>query len=215
MKTTKRKEFIKWLEDNNFTVYDYNQKIFCYKPHSAIFFVDDRYKYRMEIHRGFRKLDCNLAAELYKKLTDYVTLESEDRYKKFEIEEGYDPVIINLANTKSINDIGEIGIKELIKELGSIEGAVEDVLIKNKLKEINSRLCRELDGLPIESNLNYSVVKHACHWAATLLPGYLEILKKDVEKCENEDIKNMLKQVLKENTYQYELISKLNDEINM
>lgn len=58
------------------------------------------------------------------------------------------------------------------------------------------------------------VVKYACHWAATLLPDYLKILKRDAENCEDEHIKGMLEQLLKENTEQYNLISKLDDEIN-
>lgn len=63
-------------------------------------------------------------------------------------------------------------------------------------------------------DLDYSVVKFACHWAATLLPDYLETLKIDIEACQDEDIKKMLEKALKECSDQYEKILALNDEVN-
>ena len=66
----------------------------------------------------------------------------------------------------------------------------------------------------MNDNLDYSVVKFACHWAVTLLPDYLKTLKRDIENCEDEDIKKMLGQALKENSDQYKKIVELNSEIN-
>ena len=111
------------------------------------------------------------------------------------------------------DEITKTGLRDLIEEIKSIKESTSDGVTREKLEGINSRLCRELDYLPYD-NLDHRVVKFACHWAVTLLPGYLETLKRDIENCEDEDIKKMLEQVLKENSDQYEKIKALNDEIN-
>ena len=113
------------------------------------------------------------------------------------------------------DEITRTGLKELIEEIKSIKDLTNDNVTKEKLGSLNSRLCRELDNLPFSDNLDYSVVKFACHWAVTLLPDYLKTLKRDIENCQDEEIKKMLFQALKENTNQYEKILALNDEVNV
>lgn len=112
------------------------------------------------------------------------------------------------------DELTKTGLRDLIEEIQSIKDSTNDGLTREKLMSLNSRLCRELDNLPFSDNLDYCTVKFACHWAVTLLPDYLKTLKKDIEDCEDEDIKRMLEQVLKENSDQYEKIKVLNDEVN-
>lgn len=112
------------------------------------------------------------------------------------------------------DEITRTGLKELIEEIDSIKILSKEILTRGRLRSLSSRLSRELDNLPLGDNLDYTTVKFACHWAATLLPGYLKTLKRDIENCEDEDIKRMLEQVLKENSDQYEKIQAMNDEIN-
>lgn len=111
------------------------------------------------------------------------------------------------------DEITRTGLKELIEEIKSIKESTNDGVTREKLGNLNSRLCRELDYLPYE-NLDYRTVKFACHWAVTLLPDYLKTFKKDIEACKDEDIKKMLDQALKECSDQYEKIKALNDEVN-
>lgn len=112
------------------------------------------------------------------------------------------------------DEITRTGLRDLIEEIKSIKDSTNDGVTREKLGSLNSRLCRELDNLSFNDNLDYSTVKFACHWAVTLLPGYLETLKRDIENCEDEDIKKMLVQAFKENSDQYEKILALNDEVN-
>lgn len=111
------------------------------------------------------------------------------------------------------DELTKTELRDLIEEIKSIKESTNDDITREKLGSLNSRLCRELDYLPYD-NLDYRVVKFACHWAVILLPGYLETLKRDIDNCEDEDIKKMLDQVLKENSDQYEKILAMNDEIN-
>lgn len=113
------------------------------------------------------------------------------------------------------DELTRIGLKELIEEIDSIKNLTKDALTRGRLRSLNSRLCRELDILPFNDNLDYTTVKFACHWAATLLPDYLKTFKRDIEACEDKEIKKMLAQTLKENTDQYEKILALNDEVNV
>lgn len=112
------------------------------------------------------------------------------------------------------DEITKTGLRDLIEEIKSIKESTNDNVTKEKLGNLNSRLCRELDNLPFSDNLDYRTVKFACHWAVTLLPEYLKILKRDTENCEDEDIKKMFEQALKGCSDQYEKIKALNDEIN-
>lgn len=112
------------------------------------------------------------------------------------------------------DELTRTGLKELIEEINSIKNLSKDTLTRGRLRSLSSRLCRELGCLPFSDNLDYRTVKFACHWAVTLLPDYLKTFKKDIEACKDEEIKKMLEQLLKENTEQYNLISKLDDEIN-
>lgn len=112
------------------------------------------------------------------------------------------------------DEITRTGLRDLIDEIKSIKESTQDDMTREKLGNLNSRLCRELDNLPFYDNLDYSTVKFACHWAVTLLPDYLETLKRDIEACEDEEIKKMLEKALKECSAQYEKIQAMNDEIN-
>ena len=112
------------------------------------------------------------------------------------------------------DEIKRTGLRDLIDEIKSVKESTQDDKTREKLGSLNSRLCRELDNLPFNDDLDYSVVKFACHWAVTLLPEYLKILKRDTENCEDEDIKKMFEQALKECSDQYEKIKALDDEVN-
>lgn len=112
------------------------------------------------------------------------------------------------------DELTRTGLKELIEEINSIKNLSKDTLTRGRLRSLSSRLCRELDCLPFSDNLDYRTVKFACHWAVTLLPDYLKTLKRDMENCEDEDIKKMLEKAMKECSDQYEKIKVLNDEIN-
>lgn len=112
------------------------------------------------------------------------------------------------------NELTKTGLRDLIHEIDRIKNLSNDILTRGRLRSLNSRLCRELDNLPFNDNLDYRTVKFACHWAVTLLPEYLKILKRDTENCEDEDIKKMFEQALKGRSDQYEKIKALNDEIN-
>lgn len=112
------------------------------------------------------------------------------------------------------DEIKRTGLRDLIDEIKSIKESTQDDKTREKLGSLNSRLCRQLDSLPFSDNLDYRTVKFACHWAVTLLPEYLKILKRDTENCEDEDIKKMFEQALKGCSDQYEKIKAMNDEIN-
>lgn len=112
------------------------------------------------------------------------------------------------------DELTKTGLRDLIHEIDRIKNLSNDILTRGRLRSLNSRLCRELDNLPLGDNLDYTTVKFACHWAVTLLPDYLKTLKKDIEDCKDEDNKGMLVQALKENSDQYEKIQAMNDEIN-
>ena len=112
------------------------------------------------------------------------------------------------------DEITRTGLRDLIEEINGIKNMSNEVMTRGKLRSLQHRLCDELDNLPFNDNLDYTTVKFACHWAVTLLPGYLETLKRDIENCEDEYIKKMLDQALKENSDQYEKILAMNDEIN-
>lgn len=111
------------------------------------------------------------------------------------------------------DEITRTGLRDLIEEIKSIKDSTNDDMTKEKLRCLNSRLCRELDYLP-HDNLDYRIVKFACHWAVTLLPDYLKTFKRDIEACHDEEIKKMLQKALKECSDQYEKILALNDEVN-
>lgn len=112
------------------------------------------------------------------------------------------------------DEITRTGLKELIEEINSIKNLTKDTLTRGRLRSLNSRLCMELDNLPFNDNLDYCTIKFACHWAVTLLPDYLKTFKRNIEACQDEEIKKMLEKALKECSDQYEKIKALNDEIN-
>lgn len=112
------------------------------------------------------------------------------------------------------DELTRTGLKELIEEINSIKKLSKDALTRGRLRSLSSRLCRELGCLPFSDNLDYRTVKFACHWAVTLLPDYLKTLKRDIENCQDEDIKKMLEKAMKECSDQYEKILALDDEIN-
>ena len=111
------------------------------------------------------------------------------------------------------DEITRTGLRDLIEEIKSIKDSTNDSLTRKKLESLNSRLCRELDYLPYD-NLDYRTVKFACHWAVALLPDYLKTFKRDIEACQDEEIKKTLEKALKECSDQYEKIIEMNDEIN-
>lgn len=112
------------------------------------------------------------------------------------------------------DEITRTGLRDLIEEIKNIKDSTNDDITREKLRNLNSRLCRELDNLPFSDNLDYRIVKFACHWAVTLLPSYLKTFKRDIEACHDEEIKKMLEKALKECSDQYEKILALNDEVN-
>lgn len=112
------------------------------------------------------------------------------------------------------DEITRTGLRELIEEIKSIKDSTTDSVTREKLDRLNTRLCRELDNLPFSDNLDYRTVKFACHWAVTLLPDYLKTFKRDIEACQDEDIKKMLEKAFKECSDQYEKILALDDEVN-
>lgn len=112
------------------------------------------------------------------------------------------------------DELTKTGLRDLIHEIDRIKNLSKDILTRRRLRSLISRLCRELDNLPFNENLDYRVIKFACHWAVTLLPDYLKTFKKDIEACKDEEIKKMLEKALRECSDQYEKILALNDEIN-
>ena len=112
------------------------------------------------------------------------------------------------------DELTRTGLKELIEEINSIKNLSKDILTRGRLRSLSSRLCRELDYLPFSDNLDYRTVKFACHWAGTLLPDYLKTLKRDIENCQDEEIKKMLEKAMKECSDQCEKILALDDEVN-
>lgn len=112
------------------------------------------------------------------------------------------------------DEITRTGLRDLIEEINGIKNMSNEVMTRGKLRSLQHRLCDELDNLPFNDNLDYSTVKFACHWAATLLPDYIKTFKRDIEACQDKEIKKMLEKALKECSDQYEKILAMNDEIN-
>ena len=87
MKTTKRKEFIKFLIDLGIDVDSMGQTIEADYKNECLFWVSDLSKYQVEISGNLKHLgDENIdVADLYMNIVDYASLEIEDRFKDIEI----------------------------------------------------------------------------------------------------------------------------------
>lgn len=86
MKTTKRKEFIKFLIDSGLDVDTSRNKIECYYQNSLLFLVYDLRQFQSEITGLLKELDGELPYKIYNELRKYASLYIEDRFTEYEIE---------------------------------------------------------------------------------------------------------------------------------
>lgn len=87
MKTTKRKEFIKFLVDLGLEVETTGNRIECYCRRNFLFFVSDIVQYKSEITGELSKLKGELPYDIYRELRKYSSLYIEDRLREYDIEE--------------------------------------------------------------------------------------------------------------------------------
>lgn len=86
MKTTKRKEFIKFLIDSGLDVDTTRNRIDCYYKDKGLFFVSDYEQFQSEITGVLEKLSGELPYKIYNELRKYASLYIEDRHTEYEIE---------------------------------------------------------------------------------------------------------------------------------
>lgn len=87
MKTTKRKEFIKFLVDLGLEVDTSRKKIECYYKGNLVFLVSDYRQFQSEITGVLEDLSGELPYKIYNELRKYASLYIEDRFTEYEIEE--------------------------------------------------------------------------------------------------------------------------------
>ncbi len=87
MKTTKRKEFIKFLIDSGLDVDTTRNRINCYYKDKGLFFVSDYEQFQSEVTGYLEKLDGELPYKIYSELRKYASLYIGDRFAEYEIEE--------------------------------------------------------------------------------------------------------------------------------
>ena len=87
MKTTKRKEFIKFLIDSGLDVDTSRNKIECYYKNNLVFLVSDGRQFQSEITGVLESLSGELPYKVYSELRKYASLYIEDRHAEYEIEE--------------------------------------------------------------------------------------------------------------------------------
>lgn len=86
MKTTKRKEFIKFLIDSGLDVDTTRNRIDCYYKDKGLFFVSDCEQFQSEITGGLKNLEGELPYKVYSELRKYASLYIEDRFAEYDIE---------------------------------------------------------------------------------------------------------------------------------
>lgn len=86
MKTTKRKEFIKFLIDSGLDVDTTRNRIDCYYKDKGLFFVSDCEQFHSEITGDLKNLEGELPYKIYSELRKYASLYIEDRHTEYEIE---------------------------------------------------------------------------------------------------------------------------------
>lgn len=86
MKTTKRKEFIKFLVDLGLDVDTSRNSIECYYKDNLVFLVSDNRQFKSEITGVLERLSGELPYKIYSELRKYAILCTEDRHTEYEIE---------------------------------------------------------------------------------------------------------------------------------
>lgn len=86
MKTTKRKEFIKFLIDLGLDVDTSRNSIECYYKDNLVFLVSDNRQFKSEITGVLERLSGELPYKIYSELRKYASLCTEDRHTEYEIE---------------------------------------------------------------------------------------------------------------------------------
>lgn len=86
MKTTKRKEFIKFLIDSGLDVDTTRNSIECYYKDNLVFVVSDYRQFQSEITGVLETLSGELPYKVYYELKKYASLYIEDRRTEYEIE---------------------------------------------------------------------------------------------------------------------------------
>ena len=86
MKTTKRKEFIKFLVDLGLDLDTARDSIRCYYKGEPLFVVSDYRQFQSEITGVLKELDGELPYKIYSELRKYASLCTEDRHTEYEIE---------------------------------------------------------------------------------------------------------------------------------
>ena len=85
MKTTKRKEFIKWLIDKGLEVNTADRMVVCLYRGSIVFSINDTLRFQVSTTNLLERLpDVNIE-ELYKKIIDYASLKTDARYEEIEL----------------------------------------------------------------------------------------------------------------------------------
>lgn len=82
MKTTKRKEFIKFLNDSGLDVIAMQDTIKCFYKNVLLFTVSDVVQFKSEITGGLEKLSGDLPYKVYSELRKYASLHIEDRFEE-------------------------------------------------------------------------------------------------------------------------------------
>ena len=85
MKTTKRKEFIKWLIDKGLEVNTVDRMVVCLYRGSIVFSINDTLRFQVSTTNLLERLPDVDIEELYKKIIDYASLETDARYEEIEL----------------------------------------------------------------------------------------------------------------------------------
>ena len=86
MKTTKRKEFIKFLVNLGLDVETASNFIKCYYKDNPLFAVSDYKQFQSEVTGYLEKLDGELPYKIYSEVRKYASLCIEERTREYEIE---------------------------------------------------------------------------------------------------------------------------------
>lgn len=86
MKTTKRKEFIKWLIDKGLEINTQHRTIDCNYEGMCAFSISDMNRYNLTLTGIFNKLPDVDITELYIKIVNYAYLDIDERFKEYETE---------------------------------------------------------------------------------------------------------------------------------
>ena len=86
MKTTKRKEFIKFLIDSGLDVDTTKKRVDCFYKDKGLFFISDCVQFHSEITGGLKNLEGELPYKVYSELRKYASLNTEARSAEYDIE---------------------------------------------------------------------------------------------------------------------------------